>query len=445
VVAPGAAIHHALRVERLPAAVAGALAALTAGAREDALVDQVRRTGDDAAVARLHVALDRLLAAGALQVAVRAGDRALAVLEPMSPAFRLGPVDPPPDRRLRLSRFACLRRDGDALVLDSPRVHARIVVGEPAAAAAIAALAAPITVREAGPERAALVALAARGGFAIEVDAAGRSAEDREPSLAGWEFHDLWFHARSQRGRHRGEIGATYRLAESAPPPAVAPLRGPAFGPAFGPTIDLPRADLAAAVRGDPPLAAVMEARRSTRDSGARPIALSQLGELLDRCAAVRAVLPGERDQISRRPYPSGGARYPLEIYLAVRACDSLAPGLYRYDPLGHRLETLRSMTADVEALLTGATVGATPPQVLGVLAARFLRVSWKYAAIAYALVLQEAGIVTQNLYLAATAMRLGACAVGGTDSERFARAAGVDPDVEGSIAAIALGSLPSS
>ncbi|HEX3760039.1 MAG TPA: SagB family peptide dehydrogenase [Kofleriaceae bacterium] len=445
--APGAVLDAVLRVHRLPAAVAGALAALVAGAGEDALVDQVRRAGgdagDDSAVARLHVALDRLLQAGALHVAVRAGDRTLAVLEPMSPAFRLRPADPPLERRLRLSRFACLRRDGDALVLDSPRVHARLVVGDPAAAAVIAALAAPTTLRAIGPPR-ALVALLARAGFAVEVDAGGRSAEDRDPPLAGWEFHDLWFHARSQRGRHRGDIGATYRLAGIAPPPVVAPLRGPASRSPTGPGIDLPRADLAAAARADPPLAAVMEARRSTRAAGARPIALAQLGELLDRCVAVRSLVPGERDEVSRRPYPSAGARYPLEIYVVARACDSLAPGLHHYDPLGHRLETLRSMNVDVEALLAGATVGSAPPQVVLVLAARFLRVSWKYASIAYALVLQEAGIVTQSLYLAATAMRLAACAVGGTDSEGFARAAGVDPDVEGSIAAIALGSLPS-
>jgi SagB-type dehydrogenase family enzyme len=188
-----------------------------------------------------------------------------------------------------------------------------------------------------------------------------------------------------------------------------------------------------------------MEARRSTREAGRRPIALAQLGELLYRCAGVRAVLPGERDEVSRRPYPSAGARYPLEIYVAARACEQLAPGLHRYEPLGHRLETLRSMTGDVEALLASATVGSAPPQVLLVLAARFLRVSWKYASIAYALVLQEAGIMTQSIYLAATAMQLGACAVGGGDSERFARAAGVDPDAEGAIAAIALGSLPSA
>jgi len=437
---PGSMIERA-RLGRLPAAVAGALAALSQGATEDALADEVRRTGDAAAVAVLHVALDRLLRAGALHVAVRAGDRVLAVLEPASPEFRLRPADPPLDRRLRLSRFACLRRDGDAVVLDSPRVRARLVVAEPAAAAAIAAIAAPSTLRRVGAERAAPVALACllwRAGFAVEVDGDGRSAEDRDPALAGWEFHDLWFHARSQRGRHLGAIGASYPLAGRVdPPPAVAPLRRPA--------VDLPRPDLAAAARRDPPLAAVMEARRSTREAGRRPIALAELGELLHRCAGVRAVLPGERDEVSRRPYPSAGARYPLEIYAAARACEALAPGLWHYEPLGHRLETVCSMNVHVEALLAGATVGAEPPQVLLVLAARFLRVSWKYASIAYALVVQEAGILTQNLYLAATAMQLGACAVGGCDSERFARAAGVDPDVEGAIAAIALGSLPSA
>jgi len=58
--------------------------------------------------------------------------------------------------------------------------------------------------------------------------------------------------------------------------------------------------------------------------------------------------------------------------------------------------------------------------------------------------VLAEAGALIQNLYLGATAMQLGACAVGGGDLEVFARATGLEPEAEGPVAAIAVGSLPS-
>ena len=52
-------------------------------------------------------------------------------------------------------------------------------------------------------------------------------------------------------------------------------------------------------------------------------------------------------------------------------------------------------------------------PQVLITIAARFGRVSWKYSSIAYALILKDAGVLTQMLYLAATELRLGDARLG--------------------------------
>jgi len=45
------------------------------------------------------------------------------------------------------------------------------------------------------------------------------------------------------------------------------------------------------------------------------------------------------------------------------------------------------------------------PPQILIVLAARFGRILWKYSSIAYALILKDAGVLIQTLYLMATGM----------------------------------------
>jgi SagB-type dehydrogenase family enzyme len=78
---------------------------------------------------------------------------------------------------------------------------------------------------------------------------------------------------------------------------------------------------------------------------------------------------------------------------------------------------------------------------VLLILAARFPRVAWKYESIAYALTLKHVGVVFQTMYLAATAMGLGPCAVGCGDSDRFARAAGTDYCAETSVGEFLLGS----
>ena len=85
----------------------------------------------------------------------------------------------------------------------------------------------------------------------------------------------------------------------------------------------------------------------------------------------------------------------------------------------------------------------ATPEdtlQVLLILAARFPRVAWKYESIAYALTLKHVGVLYQTMYLAATAMGLAPCAIGGGDADLFARAAGTDYYAETSVGEFLLG-----
>ena len=256
------------------------------------------------------------------------------------------------------------------------------------------------------------------------------------------------FHARSRTGRSDAPHGATYRLAARlAPPPALKPV------PA-GETHELHRPDLARLERDDPPLAQVMERRRSAHDFDAdHPITDRQLGEFLFRVARVKDCWQTEvttdrgpvRMDFASRPYPAGGSLYELELYAAVSRCAGLRPGLYYYDALRHRLTRLCGRTADVGGLLRDAAQSTAIPednlQVLLILAARFARVAWKYESIAYALTLKHVGVVFQTMYLAATAMGLGARAVGCGDADLFARAAGTDYCAETSVGEFLLGS----
>lgn len=67
-------------------------------------------------------------------------------------------------------------------------------------------------------------------------------------------------------------------------------------------------------------------------------------------------------------------------------------------------------------------------------------RLSWKYASIAYAVILKDVGVLLQNMYLVATAMGLAPCALGSGDSDLFAKAAGIDYLVEASVGESMLG-----
>ena len=200
------------------------------------------------------------------------------------------------------------------------------------------------------------------------------------------------------------------------------------------------------------PAQELLRKRYSTRSfDNQRPITLAELSRFLDSTARVGSKHRSRIDdraespmvEYALRPYPSGGASYELELYLAVDKCEGLARGFYHYDTGGHALVPLVVSPADLEVMLTDAqyAMGADgPPQVLITIAARFGRVSWKYQSIAYALILKHVGVLTQTFYLMATDMGLGACAVGSANIERFAKMTGIEFHIEGPVGRFAIG-----
>jgi len=145
----------------------------------------------------------------------------------------------------------------------------------------------------------------------------------------------------------------------------------------------------------------------------------------------------------TRRPYPSGGSSYPLELYLAVDNCEGLDRGFYFYDAGEHTLAPIGVQARELDALLKSAAFAMGEsgiPQILITIAARFGRVSWKYSSIAYSLILKDVGVLTQTFYLMATAMGLGGCAIGSSNIDLFARMTGIDFYVEGPVGQFAIG-----
>jgi SagB-type dehydrogenase family enzyme len=360
-----------------------------------------------------------------------------------------------PARSYVLSRFAWMYRRGDHFALESPLSCARIVLHDPRVLAFVHALSRPGTASEVGARVqglpaesvAPLLCLLLYGDMAHPVDDHGTTVEDTDPALRCWEFHDLLFHSRSRAGRQDSAVGATYpHVGTLDPPPALRPAAGTEW-------IELHRPNLEQLQRTDPPFARVCEQRRSIREYGVEPISDRQLGEFLFRVARVRECRKFEVEtpsgpvgmEFASRPYPAGGGLYELEVYAAVGACRGLDPGLYHYDPVGHRLSWRAGRTTEVQRLLSGAALsaGVTPErmQVLLILAARLPRIAWKYTGLAYALVLKDVGVVFQTMYLAATAMGLAPCAVGAGDSDLFARAASANYYAETSVGEFLLGS----
>ncbi|CAJ0853281.1 hypothetical protein AMST5_00632 [freshwater sediment metagenome] len=370
----------------------------------------------------------------------------IAIIEPQMRDYapRLPNLDD--SQQLALSRFAYLRRRGDDVVLESPRANAVVRLCDARLASTIAGLSKPASLAElhARPDFPGTEFIALLHDcemvFAV-VPEKGLRASEGDEALILWEFHDLLFHVRSTNGRHANPTGSLYAHSHLAPqPPTVRPSWP-------GASIDLSKFPTAT----DSPCAALLRARRSSRVYDDRqPITIAQLARLLDGAARIiahRKLGGGDGEpplDVAARPYPSGGASYELELYLAVHKCDGLPRGFYHYDADRHALVAIGATDRQLDAVLQDGkyAMGApAPPQVLITMAARFGRVSWKYSGFAYSLVLKHVGVVMQTLYLMTTEMELGACAIGIGDIDLFSRMTGLPFHIEGAVGQIAIGS----
>ncbi|MER5771050.1 SagB/ThcOx family dehydrogenase [Streptomyces sp. NPDC001985] len=420
---------------------ADALVSLGAGARGEAeLAELAPRAG-----AALAEQLAALLHRGVLHLLCVDRGRELLRVAVTGELAALTRVRPEPGRRIQLSRFACLRRLDEELVVESLTGHTRLVIA-PQTAAVLARLAEPQRVGElcADSELPAevvleLLELLLAAGAAGPVDEDGLLPEDADPVPAQREFHDVLLHWHSRRGLSGLAIGMTHPFLDRYPPlAAVKPVRQP--------VIALPRPDLDRLRSTDRPFAEVAEERRSVRAFGPGPLTLDQLGEFLHRTVRVREEIPADDAapyDRTCRPVPSGGASHDLEVYLSVTRCRGLASGVYHYEPVEHGLTLITPERGAVLELVQDARQSlssASVPQVVITLAGRFNRLSWKYRGLSYAATLKNVGVLYQAMYLAATAMRLGGCAVGGGDSAAFARITGLDPLEESSVGEFVLG-----
>ena len=378
------------------------------------------------------------------------------VIEPQGPDYwpqapKLGDSE-----TVVLSRFAYLRRRGGEMVLESPRAAALFRICDPKIAAALVVLSTPQQLkkfrRQDGFPGVELLALLVDCQILFKVDAAGGDglrATEGDANLVLWDFHDLLFHTHSTAGRQANPLGGVYPYAGLIPPPPAVRPRWP------GKKIDL-RALPAESSPAISPAATLLRERHSTRDFDDRqPITLAELSQFLDGTARVQSKWKSRIDPdgggpmvaYTARPYPSAGSAYELELYLAVANCAGLERGFYHYDADRHALVPISGPTHQLDAQLAAAEFAMDAPaipQILITIAARFDRISWKYSSIAYALILKDVGVLIQTLYLMATDMGLGGCAIGSIDIDLFAKMTGIEFHVEGPVGQFALGrSLP--
>jgi SagB-type dehydrogenase family enzyme len=376
----------------------------------------------------------------------------LVVIEPQVPDY--WPRTPKLDSgdRIALSRFAYLRRRGDEMILESPRAGALFRINDPSIAASLTLLSMPQTLnrlrRQDSFPGVQLLGLLLDCQILFKVDAGGEGlrANEGDDNLVLWDFHDLLFHTHSTQGRQANPSGGLYPYAAVMPPPPAIRPRWP------GKAIDL-RKPSASSSQAFSPVAKLLRERHSTRNfDDSRPITVAELSRFLDGAVRIQSQWKHRLEDFggggpiityTTRPYPSGGSSYELELYLAVANCEGLARGFYHYDADRHALVPIEARTHDFNASLAAAEFAmdaAGAPQILITIAARFNRISWKYSSIAYSLILKDVGVLIQTLYLMATDMGLGGCAIGTNNIDLFTKMTGIEFHVEGPVGQFALG-----
>lgn len=421
---------HSEKLTRLPAGQLQALKTLNVG---PATLPELSAHAHGSDVSAL---IYRLAAGGWLTLTVRDGGRDLySILPHGQPTPRPAP---PPSRSVEMSKFAVLHRDSDGLVLEHPMAWCDVRIHDAGLLVLLDGSGEP------GPDLPA----AAASQFIEDLCWCGILVavgdEDARFETLSWSAPDLWFHRRSTLGERTvtwEHFGPTKWAKGRFTQPRA---RRPNYP---GEPIALPGPDLAVKRMQDPTLTAVLEDRISTRTfDDTHPITVEQLAELLYRTARTRAIQPVDAgEELLSRPYPSGGGVYELELYPVVRNVAGLEPGMYHYDSFEQVLRPVApAESRAVSQLIKPASAtltGGVEPQLLLVMAARAGRIMWTYEQIGYAAILKDVGVLMQTIYLAATAMGLGACAQGFGDTAAFVAATGVDELQECSVGSIIVGS----
>lgn len=142
----------------------------------------------------------------------------------------------------------------------------------------------------------------------------------------------------------------------------------------------------------------------------------------------------------NRRPYPSGGAKYPIETYLIARGINSLPRGIFHYAPKTHALEHLWDIPVETH-IFSGSAKDewAEHAPAIVVFTALWERSYVKYGDFSYLLTCLEAGHMAQNILLTAGALNIGVCPMAGFNDSSVGMLLDIDASREQAVHSVVL------
>jgi len=192
-----------------------------------------------------------------------------------------------------------------------------------------------------------------------------------------------------------------------------------------------PRVQLPLAPADESRLADVLDARASLCPAPGSTLSLAELATLLS---------PYDVDASDqRRAVPSGGALYPLEVYVLALRVEALGAGVYHFDPFDRALELLAAGEPALDGVLIDPAIGERSAALIAI-TGMFWRSRCKYGLRGYRFTLLEAGHLMQAMSLLATAAGVDLLPLGGFYDFAFDRLLRVDGVNESIVYAAAVG-----
>ena len=222
--------------------------------------------------------------------------------------------------------------------------------------------------------------------------------------------------------------GIAYHMYSNTPPkfrwPSKHVFRKPSLlKKVSGLRINLPKPDRKLL---DKSLPEILLQRHSVRDFEEKPLTIIQLSTLLYFTVGLKGYEWG----YPMRIFPSAGALQPVETYVAAEHVLDLDPGIYHYEPDSHILVKIKDGHFNHELYLyTLKQTHVRDAAINIMLTVIYARTASKYGFRAYRYVSLDTGHVGMNIYLVATALGLGTCAVGAFEDRKINNMLDVDED----------------
>ncbi|MDP8313449.1 MAG: SagB/ThcOx family dehydrogenase [Candidatus Celaenobacter antarcticus] len=159
----------------------------------------------------------------------------------------------------------------------------------------------------------------------------------------------------------------------------------------------------------------IITERKSVRKFTGNSLDVQELTTLLYSYKTTTKI---ERTDIYRRTIPSGGALYPVELYLTLptNIDKEIIKGTYYYNSNKHSLVIINNKPRlkEVRKFLFQPDLQINKSAAIFYITGILNKSSWKYGDRAYRYMLLEAGHLAQNLLLITTSLNLGSCPIGG-------------------------------